>query len=131
MYYYPVRAKVCKQLKEQISPPSRPDSKVSIFDATPHAAHCEENVQSMKSKLCDSQILATAQENRVLLALDGTVATPEQHKDLVTFRDIGKEFHEAYIKYYIVRDPSAKVPLRLRRGVDVVLAVGARTVAIL
>ena len=27
MYYYPVRAKVCKQLKEQISPPSRPDSK--------------------------------------------------------------------------------------------------------
>ena len=28
---------------------------------------------------------------------------------------IGKEYHEAYIKYYIVRDPSAKVPLRLRR----------------
>ena len=54
MYYYPVRAKVCKQLKEQISPPSRPDSKVSIFDATPHAAGCEENVQSMKTKLCDS-----------------------------------------------------------------------------
>ena len=115
MYYYPVRAKVCKQLKEQISPPSRPDSKVSIFDATPHAARCEENVQSMKAKLCDSQVLAAAQENRGLLALDGTVVTPEQHKDLVAFRGIGKEYHEVYIKYYIVRDPSARVPLRLRR----------------
>ena len=60
MYYYPARAKVCKQLNKQISPPSRPDSKVSIFDDTPNAARCEENVQSMKTKLCDSQVLAAA-----------------------------------------------------------------------
>lgn len=72
-----------------------------IFDATPHAACCEENVQSMKTKLCDSQVLAAAQENRGLLALDGTVATPQQHKDLIAFRDICKKYHEAHIKYYV------------------------------
>ena len=68
---------------------------------TPHAAHCEENVQSMKTELCDSQVLAAAQENRGSLALDGTVATPQQYKDLIAFRDIGKKYHEAYIKYYV------------------------------
>ena len=87
---------------------------MSIFDATLHAAHCEDSVEGMKAKLGDSQVLAAAQNNRGLLALDGTVATPEQHKDLVAFRNIGKEYHEAYIKYYILRDPSARVPLRLR-----------------
>ena len=25
-------------------------------------------------------------------------------QDLVAFRDIGKEYHEVYIKYYILRD---------------------------
>ncbi len=110
MYYYPVRAKVGKQLKEQISPPSR----VSIFNCTPHAARCEENIDSMKSKLCDLHVLATVQESRGLLALDGTITTAEQHKDLIAFRDIGKQYHEAYIQYYIVRDPSAQVPFRLR-----------------
>ncbi len=115
MYYYPVRAKVCKQLKEQISPPSRQESRVSILIVPPHAARCEENIESMKSKLCDSHVLATVQESRGLLALDGTATTPEQHKDLIAFRDIGKQYHEAYIQYYIVRDPSAQVPLRLRR----------------
>ena len=63
----------------------------------------------------DSQVLAAAQENRGLLALDGTVATPEQPKDLTAFRHIGQKYHEAYLKYYIVRDPGARVPLRLSR----------------
>ena len=113
MFYYPIRVKCCKQLKEQISPPSIQKIKVSIFDSTPHAARCEENVESIKSKLRDSHVLDTVQENRGLLALDGTIATPEQCKDLIAFRNIGHKFHAAYIKYSIVRDPSAQVPLRL------------------
>ena len=56
MCYYPIRAKCCKQLKEQISHPSTQEKKVSMFDGTPHAARCEENIKSMKSKLCDSHI---------------------------------------------------------------------------
>ena len=71
MYYYPIRAKRCKQLKEQISPPSPKGKTVSIFDSTPHSAHCEENVESMTTKLCDSHVLDTVQENKGLLALDG------------------------------------------------------------
>ena len=115
MYYYPIRAKVCKRIKEQISPPVIHENKVRILDCTPHAAHCEENVECMKSKLCDSHVLGAAQENSSLLALDGTVATPEQHKDLAAFREIGQQYHAAYTKYYVVREPSAQVTLHSRR----------------
>ena len=66
MYYYLVKAKVCKQLKEQISPPSRPNCRVSFFDATPHVACCEDIVEGMKAKLGNSQVLAAAQDNRDL-----------------------------------------------------------------
>ena len=61
MFYITVRAKVCKQLKEQICPPSRPDSKVSIFDATPHAARCEESVHSMRTKLGDKVVFSVVE----------------------------------------------------------------------
>ena len=116
MYYYPIRAKVCQTLKEQIYPPTSSLKKtVSIFDSTPYAARCVENIENMKAKLQDLCVLAIVEDNRGLLALDGKVATPEQHKDLMSFRDIGQQYYEAYVKYYILRDPSAQVPLRLRR----------------
>jgi len=34
---------------------------------------------------------------------------------LIAFRDIGQKYYTAYVKYYLVRDLSAVVPLRLRR----------------
>lgn len=60
MYYYPVRCKVCKQLKEQLSLPNLQERVVSIFDSTPHAARCEENVVSILSKLCESRARCSA-----------------------------------------------------------------------
>ena len=51
--YYPIRAKCCKQLNN-ITLYLVQESKVNIFDVTPRAACCEENVESMRSKLCDS-----------------------------------------------------------------------------
>ena len=65
--------------------------------------------------LLDLNVLHTVQENRGLLALNGTLASPEQHRDLVSFREIGIQYFEAYVKYYILRDPSATVPQRKRR----------------
>ena len=65
--------------------------------------------------LLDLNVLHTVQENRGLLALNGTLASPEQHRDLVSFREIGIQYFEVYVKYYILRDPSATVPQRKRR----------------
>jgi len=42
-------------------------------------------------------------------------ATPEQRVDLIAFRDIRQKYFAAFVKYYLVRDPSAVVPLRSRR----------------
>ena len=89
LYYYPVRSKVCKKLKEQLSVPCVREKPPSIFDNTPHAARCEENIDGMQSKLSDLNILHIVQENRGLIALNGIPASPEQHRDLVGFREIG------------------------------------------
>ena len=105
MYYYCVRSKK-KQLKEQLSLRCVQEKPPSIFDSTPHAAMCEENSDSMESKLLDLNVLHTV-ENRSLLALNGTIASPEQHRDLVCFREIGNQYFEVYV-------PSAMVPQRKR-----------------
>ena len=115
MYYFHVRSKVCKQLLEQISPPSVHEKVVSILNSTPHAARCEENVISMQTRLVESHVLDPVHDNRGLLAVDGTLATPEQHRDLIAFRDVGKQYSQAYIEYFILKHPSASVPLRKRR----------------
>ena len=67
-------------------------------------------------------MLDMVHENRGLLALDRTAATPEQYKDLIAFRD-RSQYHAAYIKYYSVRDPSAQVPLCSRRYSDVFVSM--------
>ena len=97
MYYFPVRSVLCKQLVQQISPPTVSEKEVTIFDSTPHALRCEENIVSMLSKLGESHALDHVHENRALIGMDGTVATPEQHRDLMSFRDIGQQYSEAYI----------------------------------
>ena len=68
----------------------------------------------MMSKLCESQVLEVVSENRGLRSIGGVQATPEQHKDLLAFRDVGQEYHNAYVTYYILKDRSVSAPLRLR-----------------
>lgn len=115
MYYYPIRSKLCKKLKEQLPFCGNIQQEAaSIFDSTPHALRREENVVNMQAKLWDSHVLDKVQDNRGLLALNGTPATPEQQRDLMAFRDIGQQYYAAYVKYFIVRDPIAQVPLRKR-----------------
>ena len=64
---------------QEISPTNVVANYVSIFDATPHAVKCEDNVAAMLSKLHDSHILDAAKnENRGLIALDGRATAPEQ-----------------------------------------------------
>ena len=94
-----MRALACKRLKEQLTLP-RNRKKPTIFDATPHNARCEKNVVCMQRNLQDSNVLV-AVSGRDLQALDGTPATPEQQRDLIAFRDIGQQYYEAYVKYYI------------------------------
>ena len=98
MYYYPVRAKTCDALKEQVSPPVVLKKSFTIFDRTPHASFCEENVRVMVSMLDDWHVSDVVTENRGLQTIDGSKqATPEQCTDLLVFRGIGQEYYEALI----------------------------------
>ena len=51
----------------------------------------------MTSKLSDLDFLHSEQENRGLIALNGTHATPEQHRDLICLSEIGSQYFEAYV----------------------------------
>ena len=48
-----------------------------------------------------------------LQAIGGVFATPEQERDMMSFRDIGKDSVRAYVEHFIVGSCSAKVPVRL------------------
>ena len=106
MYYYPVRSKLFKQLEQQVSLSHINNESFSIFDNTSHSIRCEENVRAITTKLCDMHVFDSAGDNRSLQTMDGHLATPEQCSDLLTFRDIGQSYYSAYVKHYILRDPS-------------------------
>ncbi len=114
MYYYPIRAKACNVLKDQLFPPTQ-KSRTEIIDTSPQGARCEENIVCVMSKLCESQVLEVVSENRALRTIGGVKATLEQHKDLLTFRDVGQEYHNAYVTYFILKYRSVGAPLQLRR----------------
>lgn len=49
------------------------------------------------------------------MSLSGKQATPEQVKDLLNFWEIGREYFEEYVRYYILQQPSAQVPQRFNK----------------
>lgn len=56
---------------------------------------------------------AVVQENRGLVnAFSSIEATPEQHNDLLNFREIGCSDLANYIDYHILHTPSTNAPLR-------------------
>lgn len=112
IHYYPVRAQALKALKQQalLDGPGQ-STKVSIFNTSPHAVKVEENVAAMMIKLKSANLL-NAGSTSPLQSLSGQVAKPEQEKDLLSFWDVGQKQFENRIKYFQLKDPSAKVPQR-------------------
>lgn len=57
-------------------------------------------------------------EAHKMVAGEQGLVSPEwencQSRDLVCFREIGIQYFEAYVKYYILQDPSPMVPQRKR-----------------
>ena len=65
----------------------------------------------MIAKVKSTKLLTTGLKNS-LQSLSGKLAKPEQEKDLLSFWEVGLEQFENKVKYYVLRDPSAKVPQR-------------------
>ena len=115
MYYFPVRAEVCKNLKSQVNPTTSQTLCLGIIDNSPHRKKCEHNVSCMKDTLVESHVFDILPEPKGLQAIGGVFATPEQERDMMSFRDIGKDSVRAYVEHFIVGSCSAKVPVRLKR----------------
>ena len=117
LFYFPVRSRALKQLKREVFLDYSQDSYSanSLFDLTPSARQVEENIITIKSKMNETAILSPEPVDHGLKSLSGKHATPEQAKDLLNFWEIGQRHCEAYVKYYILQQPSAQVPQRLNK----------------
>ena len=60
-------------------------------------------------------MLVPTDKDRGLQSLSGIMATPEQARDIQQFHEIGNKHFESYVRYHILREPSAKVPQRKNR----------------
>ena len=115
MYYYPIRTKLCKQVIENTLPTKNMNISWKIVDTTPLAGKSEENIKAMLPILADNHVFKVDGVKRTLIAIDGTSATPEQRADLTSFRSIGFDYYIAHVRYFIMREPTASVPMCLCR----------------
>ena len=78
------------------------------------AQHKEDNIKKMCMELTTKRLLPLQlQSNRgIVNTFSGQKATPEQSKDMLTFREIGMQ---AYVTHRILQSPSLNAPVRRRR----------------
>ena len=90
---------------------------LTICNGTSYAQHWEENIQKMCSFVESSELLSVEQENRGLVnVFSGQVATPEQSKDMMTFRETGTVAYRQYISIRLLEVPSnTNAPLRRQK----------------
>ena len=90
----------------------------SIFDTTPYGNETEQNIEAVRTIICQKDLLpSTTGSNRGLVnVFSGAIATPEQAHDLLSFRKVGLQDFENFVKHRILKQPSsAAAPVRRRR----------------
>lgn len=76
----------------------------------------ETNFTEMMSTLQQSNTFEVVCSDRGLFNLmNGVKATPEQQRDLLTYRDVGGEDYKNYVNYFLLHDHSTRAPQRKRR----------------
>ena len=76
----------------------------------------EQNILSMISCIENSSLLKPTLKNRGLInPFSHKIATAQQANDLLNFRHLGKKEFLNRISFYILKDPSVKVPLRKQK----------------
>lgn len=66
----------------------------------------------MIAKVELTKLLSVGGPTHPLQSLSAQVATPEQERDLLSFYEVGIQHFKNRIEYFVLRDPSAKVPQR-------------------
>ena len=74
------------------------------------------NIEFMRAAIEKDQMYAYQSSNQGLWNfLDKVKATPEQERDMLSFRSIGQEAYEAYMKTKVLKESSTNVPIRKKR----------------
>ena len=115
-HYLQFRASCINNLKVQLFPEQRkhkpsfshkPSSKDKISD---------NNIKAMRESIEGHGMFSISTTNQGLWNfLDNIQATPEQSRDLLTFRKIGQSSFEEYISSKLLKQPSIQAPVRKKK----------------
>ena len=110
------RIKLYKNLIQQLFPERllHQTKPTNILDDSPKAYRYEQNVKEMCALVVANNLFNVQSHGRELLnVFTGQLATHEQTCDMLSFRQVGEQAFQNYVKYHILQCPSSdKVPLR-------------------
>jgi len=80
------------------------ESNNNILDDSPQAYKYEHNIKQLCSVASEYQLFCVQPKNRQLLnVFTGQVATNEQACDMLSFRNIGEQAYQDYVKYHMLQ----------------------------
>ena len=114
--FFNYRIKLYKNIIQQLFPERliHQMKPTDILDDSPQAYRYEQNVKQLCTIAIENNLFCIQPNNRELMnVFTGQLATHEQTCDMLSFRQIGEQAFQNYVKYHILQHPSsAKSPLR-------------------
>ena len=80
------------------------ESNNNVLDDSPQAYKYEQNIKQLCSVASENQLFCVQPKNRQLLNIfTGQVATNKQACDILSFRQIGEQAYQGYVKYHMLQ----------------------------
>ena len=115
-FIFNYRIKLYHTLIEELFPERQShqmNSKSNIIDNSPQAIHYEQNTKQLSSLVRENNLFPTESSTRELFnVFTGQQVTLEQTYDMLSFRKVGEQGFENYVKYNLLKYPTTvKAPL--------------------
>ena len=115
-HYLQFRADCINNLKLQLFPEQNEQKERFSFKPTAIDLTTDTNIAFMRASIEKDQMYAYQSSNQGLWnILDKIKATPEQERDMLSFRSTGQEAYETYVKAKLLKEASTIVPIRKKR----------------
>ena len=99
-------------LKQLFPPPDQREDKTSLFDPSSDTRKKEDNIKTMIEVIQKYHMLSCNHRPWSCECIQNLQATPEVQKDMLTFREVGKEPLKLYVEFHILKTATTNAPIR-------------------